>query len=212
MTPEKREKLLNIYDESFLHVVGSTDNFVRFLEQISYLHKYSIDEQLCIHGQMPEAKHLADFDTWVKLGRFVKRGQKAVSIPFGEYRGLTLHVRKNFHEYGNVDLRIVRKANYVVTNSLGNGLGGIRKIENETQRIPKYLEDNVERLTTVEDQFIKATERQAGTFPQEKELNEKIALQAKLNQEIQISLEQDKSKSTRKEQLIEQIDQVEIGY
>lgn len=50
LTPEKREKLLNIYDESFLHVVGSTDNFVRFLEQISYLHKYSIDEQLCIHG------------------------------------------------------------------------------------------------------------------------------------------------------------------
>lgn len=79
LTPEKREKLLNIYDESFLHVVGSTDNFVRFLEQISYLHKYSIDEQLCIHGQMPEAKHLASFDTWVRLGRFVKRGQKAVS-------------------------------------------------------------------------------------------------------------------------------------
>ncbi|MDL4974953.1 hypothetical protein [Enterococcus faecalis] len=40
----------------------------------------------------------------------------------------------------------------------------------------------------------------------------KKALQIKLNQEIQISLEQDKSKSTRKEQLIEQIDQVEIGY
>ncbi|WP_443112720.1 SNF2-related protein [Enterococcus faecalis] len=133
-------------------------------------------------------------------------------IPFGEYRGLTLQVRKNFHEYGNVDLRIVGKATYVVTNSLGNGLGGIRKIENETQRIPKYLEDNTERLTTVQDQFNKATERQAGTFPHEEELNEKLALQAKLNQEIQISLENDKSKSTRKEQLIEQIDQVEIGY
>lgn len=79
MNPEKREQLLNLYDESFLHVVENTDHFIRFLEQISHLHKYSIDEQLCIHGQMPEAKYLADFDTWKKLGRFVKRGQKAVS-------------------------------------------------------------------------------------------------------------------------------------
>lgn len=133
-------------------------------------------------------------------------------IPFGEYRGLQLMVRKNFHEYGDMDLRLVGQATYVVTYSLGNGLGGIRKIENETQRIPQYLEDNVDRLNALEDQFMKAKERQAGTFPQEEELNEKIALQAKLNEEIQISLEKEKPKQAMSERTLEEDEEMGFSY
>lgn len=40
------------------------------------------------------------------------------------------------------------------------------------------------KLEIVEDQFSKAKDRQQGGFPQEKELEEKLALQAQLNQEI----------------------------
>ncbi|HBI1629605.1 TPA: DEAD/DEAH box helicase family protein [Enterococcus faecalis] len=79
MNPEKKEKLLNLYDETFLHVTRSNENFVHFLEQSSFLHKYSVDEQLCIHGQVPDARYLADFNTWKSIGRFVKKGQKAIS-------------------------------------------------------------------------------------------------------------------------------------
>ncbi|NSN29891.1 hypothetical protein HRE00_14840, partial [Enterococcus faecalis] len=71
--PTKQKKLLSLYDETFLQVTKTEQNFFNFLKQSSYLHKYSIDEQLCIHGQMPQAKYLADFDTWIRIGRFVKR-------------------------------------------------------------------------------------------------------------------------------------------
>uniref|UniRef100_UPI0039841676 SNF2-related protein n=1 Tax=Enterococcus faecalis TaxID=1351 RepID=UPI0039841676 len=133
-------------------------------------------------------------------------------IPLGNYRGLTLEVRRNFHEYGNVDLRLVGQATYVVTNSLGNGLGGVRKIENETERISSYLKDNLERLNALEDQFHKAQERQSSTFPQEEELNEKIALQAKINEEIRASLEQEKQKSPMKEQAVETEDALGFSF
>ncbi|BBD26476.1 SNF2-related protein [Enterococcus faecalis] len=117
----------------------------------------------------------------------------------GEYHGFTVEVRKNFHEYGNVDIRMVGQSNYIVSNALGNGLGGIRKMENELQRIPSYYADTVNKLEIVEDQFSKAKERQQGGFPQEKELEEKLALQAQLNQEIQTTLESEKATTACKE-------------
>lgn len=136
LNPEKREQLLNLYDESFLHVVENTDHFIRFLEQISHLHKYSIDEQLCIHGQMPEAKYLADFDTWKKLGRFVKRGQKAVSaLRFtGEsVRGL------HFFDYTQTYGRKLTFPDYTLTDEqLSNLLTKESIRENINERMTDY--------------------------------------------------------------------------
>lgn len=113
MTPEKKEKLLNLYDETFLHVTRSNENFVRFLEQSSFLHKYSVDEQLCIHGQSPKAKYLADFNTWKRIGRFVKKGQKAISaLRFDDDQVYGFHYFDLSQTYGK-DLTF---PNYYLTN------------------------------------------------------------------------------------------------
>ncbi|EGO2635402.1 hypothetical protein IET27_002720 [Enterococcus faecalis] len=251
--PTKQKKLLSLYDETFLHVTKTEQNFFNFLKQSSYLHEYSIDEQLCIHGQMPQAKFInekeglkwqikheyparvkslketvakleedkqlvesptnQEFSITIDNQTFTERAKAAEKLDeictlykntenfteIGEYHGFTVEVRKNFHEYGNVDIRMVGQSNYIVTNALGNGLGGIRKMENELQRIPSYYADTVNKLEIVEDQFFKAKERQQGKFPQEKELKEKLALQAQLNQEIQTTLESEKTNTSGKE-------------
>ncbi|MCS6751559.1 hypothetical protein NOM78_18845, partial [Proteus mirabilis] len=116
----------------------------------------------------------------------------------GHYRGLELSVRKDFHEYGQLTLCLQGKGRYLISSAIGNGLGGIRKLEFEEQRIPGYYQETKEQLTKVEDQFEKAKDLKNTSFPQEEELTKKIALQAQLNAEIEQTLAKDNPKHERK--------------
>ncbi|MBJ1785471.1 helicase-related protein [Enterococcus faecalis] len=128
----------------------------------------------------------------------------------GQYRGLDISVRKDFHEYGHMTICLQGNERYFVSTSLGNGLGGIRKIEFEEQRIPSYYQEVDEQLNKVEDQFEKAKDLRNAVFPQEEELAEKIALQAQLNAEIEQSLAKD-SKQTEQKPVIEATEGVEFS-
>ncbi|MFG5501928.1 helicase, partial [Enterococcus faecalis] len=116
----------------------------------------------------------------------------------GQYRGFNLSVRKDFHEYGQLTLCLQGEGRYLVSSAIGNGLGGIRKLEFEEQRIPGYYQETKEQLTKVEDQFEKAKDLKNASFPQEEELAEKIALQAQLNAEIEQSLTKDNPNNEHK--------------
>ena len=80
MNNQKQENLKQLFKETFWQVTTDSESFIQFLNQIKLLHKYDLASQLFIHGQKPHASHIADFDTWKSLGRYVKKGEKAITV------------------------------------------------------------------------------------------------------------------------------------
>jgi hypothetical protein len=54
--------------------------FRAYLNSMSRFHRYSWGNQILIALQSPDATHVAGFNTWLKVGRFVKKGQKGIGI------------------------------------------------------------------------------------------------------------------------------------
>lgn len=63
-----------------LETIKSTDGYARFLKTASMFHKYSYRNSIMILEQNPEATRVAGFTSWKKMGRFVKKGEKAIKI------------------------------------------------------------------------------------------------------------------------------------
>ena len=80
MNNQKQENLKQLYKETFQQVTTDSESFIQFLNQIKLLHKYDLSSQLFIHGQKPQATHIANFDTWNSLGRYVRKGEKAITV------------------------------------------------------------------------------------------------------------------------------------
>ena len=51
-----------------------------WLQSMSRFHRYSWRNQVLISEQRPDASRVAGFHTWRKVGRFVKKGEKGISI------------------------------------------------------------------------------------------------------------------------------------
>ena len=58
----------------------SGDDWQRMLKVASKFHNYSFNNQLMIFLQRPEATHVAGFNRWKSLNRFVKKGEKGIAI------------------------------------------------------------------------------------------------------------------------------------
>lgn len=56
------------------------DRYKSFLMQMSKLHDYSLNNQLLIASQRPDATLCASYTTWKKNNRNVKRGEKGIKI------------------------------------------------------------------------------------------------------------------------------------
>ena len=72
--------------EAYERVVRGVEDLVRsdswkeYLSFQSRFYDYSFNNTLLIWLQCPHASHVAGFRSWKKLGRFVKRGEKAIKI------------------------------------------------------------------------------------------------------------------------------------
>jgi antirestriction protein ArdC len=60
--------------------IVSGDEWKRMLKIASKFHNYSFNNQLMIFLQRPDATVVAGFNRWKSLGRFVKKGEKALAI------------------------------------------------------------------------------------------------------------------------------------
>ena len=58
----------------------SSDAWQRYLDAARTFHSYSFGNTLLILSQMPDASRVAGFHTWRKLGRSVRKGEKALWI------------------------------------------------------------------------------------------------------------------------------------
>lgn len=59
---------------------GRSEELTRYLAMLARFHKYSFGNVMLILSQKPDATHVAGFNTWKQLGRFVKKGEKGIVI------------------------------------------------------------------------------------------------------------------------------------
>ena len=59
---------------------GHSDALKIYLATMSWFHKYSGGNVLLIFTQKPNASHVAGFQAWRKLNRFIRKGEKGIAI------------------------------------------------------------------------------------------------------------------------------------
>lgn len=59
---------------------GKSDKLVEYLDFMAKFHSYSFRNQWLIAMQRPDARHVAGFNRWLKLGRAVRKGEKGIMI------------------------------------------------------------------------------------------------------------------------------------
>jgi hypothetical protein len=59
---------------------GKSDALKLYLSVMSRFHRYSWGNVLLIYSQRPDASHVAGFHAWLKLRRFVRKGEKGIVI------------------------------------------------------------------------------------------------------------------------------------
>ena len=69
-----------IYQEAMESVTKSEKRWKDMLRLAGKLYRYEFDNILMVLEQRPYSTLVADYDTWKKVGRFVKRGSKGIAI------------------------------------------------------------------------------------------------------------------------------------
>ncbi|HEX4002896.1 MAG TPA: ArdC family protein [Candidatus Acidoferrales bacterium] len=59
---------------------GHSEKLREYLAAMARFHRYSLRNIMLIASQRPDASHVAGFQTWKQLGRFVKKGAKGILI------------------------------------------------------------------------------------------------------------------------------------
>lgn len=73
-------KVRQIYNQVIHEVTETPDAWKSVLRLAGQIYRYEFDNVLMVYAQKPHATLVADFDTWKKVGRFVKRGSKGIAI------------------------------------------------------------------------------------------------------------------------------------
>src|SRR5580704_15679008 len=59
---------------------GHSDTLKQYLATMSRFHRYSWGNCLLIYSQRPGATHVAGFHSWLKMRRYVRKGEKGIVI------------------------------------------------------------------------------------------------------------------------------------
>lgn len=76
---DKTQALMKEVEKGVKEVFKSK-NYKQFLKTMSAFHLYSFRNSILIMMQKPNAARVAGYQTWRKLGRYVKRGEKGIKI------------------------------------------------------------------------------------------------------------------------------------
>lgn len=69
-----------LYDEALRRVSGGQQQWREVCKLAGQLYRYEFDNILMVYMQRPEATLAADYDTWKKVGRYVKRGSRGIAV------------------------------------------------------------------------------------------------------------------------------------
>lgn len=82
---EKLDKLHETVDKALDQLAaalqaGKSETLVSWLKTMSRFHNYSLNNQMLIAWQRPDATHVAGFHAWKKFNRLVSKGEKGIMI------------------------------------------------------------------------------------------------------------------------------------
>jgi len=82
MKAEEAKKIVDQALEQLSEALGQgkSEQLTRYLAMLARFHRYSFGNVLLILSQKPDATHVAGFNAWRKLGRFVRKGEKGIVI------------------------------------------------------------------------------------------------------------------------------------
>lgn len=66
--------------ETALEQIQSNEEWQNYLSFHSRFHNYSFGNSMLIYAQRPDATYVAGYTAWLRMGRFVKKGEKAIKI------------------------------------------------------------------------------------------------------------------------------------
>jgi hypothetical protein len=75
---KKSDEALNELTEALKQ--GKSDKLLEYLGMLSRFHQYSFCNCMLIYMQQPDASLVACFNMWKDMNRFVKKGEKGISI------------------------------------------------------------------------------------------------------------------------------------
>ena len=73
-------KTSKLYDAAIDEVTASGQAWKSICRLTGQLYRYEFDNILMVYKQRPRATLIADFDTWKKVGRYVRRGSRGIAI------------------------------------------------------------------------------------------------------------------------------------
>ncbi len=73
-------KVSQLYDDAVHKAVKGAEEWKSVCRLAGQLYRYEFDNILMIYMQRPQATLVADYDTWKKVGRYVKRGSRGIAI------------------------------------------------------------------------------------------------------------------------------------
>lgn len=69
-----------IYADIITRVTSTEDDWKAVCRLMGQIYRYDFDNVLLVYAQKPSATLVADYDTWKKVNRYVKRGSKGIAI------------------------------------------------------------------------------------------------------------------------------------
>jgi len=105
----KAEEAKKIADQALQQLAdainaGKSEAMKQYLAMLGRFHRYSFGNVLLILFQKPGATHVAGFNTWKQIGRFVKKGEKGIVI----IAPMTIHPREEETREGEKAKPILR--------------------------------------------------------------------------------------------------------
>src|SRR6266568_1181849 len=82
MKIEQAKQIASSAIEELSHALkaGHSEKLREYLAAMARFHRYSLHNIILIATQRPDATHVAGFNTWKRLGRFVKKGAKGIMV------------------------------------------------------------------------------------------------------------------------------------
>lgn len=122
---------------------GQSDELKKYFQTMSRFHKYSLRNVMLIAFQKSNATHVAGFQTWKKLNRFVKKGEKGITII------APLVFKKETVENDDKSLNVIEingfKAVYVfdISQTDGDELPEFARVQGDPTHYQKLLDNYI---------------------------------------------------------------------
>lgn len=77
---KKQQALYRQYYQNMERIIVDEESLLKFFSFSSQIYKYDVTDMIYVFGQNSNVTHLADYETWNKIGRFIKLGSKAIHV------------------------------------------------------------------------------------------------------------------------------------